>query len=61
MCTKARCLNLLRGYKPEWVMFVGFIARDFPYHGMRACMDARTKALTQINMGLLQLERHIGK
>ena len=28
---------------------------------LRACMDARTKALTQINMRLLQLERHIGK
>lgn len=42
-------------------MFVGFIARGFPYHGMRACMDARTKALTKINMRLLQLERHIGK
>ena len=62
MCTKARgYLNLLREYKPELVMFVGFIACGFLYHDMRAYMDAQTKALTEINMRLSQLEQKAAK
>lgn len=62
MCTKARgYLNLLREYKPELVMFAGFIACGFLYHDMRVYMDAQTKALTEINIRLLQLEQHIRK
>lgn len=62
MCTKARgYLNLLREYKPELVMFVGFFACGFLYHDMRAYMDAQTKALTEINMRLSQLEHKANK
>ena len=54
-------LGVLRDYKPEVVMVIGFVAAGVMYHDMRTYIDAQTRTLTEINMRLLHLEQSSGK
>lgn len=59
MCTKARgYLELLRKYKPELFTFVGFVFCAFLYHDMRCFIYEQTRALSEINMRLSNLEQY---
>lgn len=50
-------LGVLRDYKPEIIMVLGFVAAGILYHDMRIYMDAQTKTLIEINMRLSNLEK----
>ena len=46
MCTKARAyLTLLREYKAEIVMIVGFVAAAIMYHDMRTFINEQTREI----------------
>lgn len=58
MCRPAKeWLGVLREYKPEIVMILGFAAAGIMYHDMRSYIDAQTRTLTEINMRLSHLEQ----
>lgn len=62
MCTKARSyLTLLREYKAEIVMIVGFVAAAIMYHDMRTFINEQTRALSEINLRLSNLEQQSRK
>lgn len=62
MCTKARgYLNLLREYKAEIVMIVGFVAAAIMYSDMRTFINEQTRALSEINLRLANLEQQTHK
>ena len=62
MCTKARAsLTLLREYKAEIVMIVGFVAAAIMYHDMRTFINEQTRALSEINLRLSNLEQQSRK
>lgn len=57
MCRPAKeWLAMLREYKPEIVMIIGFVAAAVMYHDMRTYIDAQTRALTEINLRLANIE-----
>lgn len=57
MCRPAKeWLGVLREYKPEIVMVIGFVAAAVTYHDMRTYIDAQTRVLTEINLRLANLE-----
>ena len=58
MCTKARAyLTLLREYKAEIVMIVGFVAAAI----MWTFINEQTRALSEINLRLSNLEQQSRK
>lgn len=62
MCTKARdYLALLREYKAEIVMIVGFVAAAIMYSDMRTFINEQTRALSEINVRLTNLEQQTHK
>lgn len=62
MCTKARAyLTLLREYKAEIVMIVGFVAAAIMYHDMRTFINEQTRALSEIDLRLSNLEQQSRK
>lgn len=62
MCTKTRAyLTLLREYKAEIVMIVGFVAAAIMYHDMRTFINEQTRALSEINLRLSNLEQQSRK
>ena len=62
MCTKARAyLTLLREYKAGIVMIVGFVAAAIMYHDMRTFINEQTRALSEINLRLSNLEQQSRK
>lgn len=57
MCTRTRAyLTLLREYKAEIVMIVGFAAAAIMYADMRTFINEQTRTLTEINLRLSNLE-----
>lgn len=54
-------LTLLREYKAEIVMIVGFVAAAIMYHDMRTFINEQTRALSEINLRLSNLEQQSRK
>ena len=62
MCTRTRAyLTLLREYKAEIVMIVGFAAAAIMYADMRTFINEQTRTLTEINLRLSNLEHQTQK
>ena len=62
MCTRTRAyLTLLREYKAEIVMIVGFAAAAIMYADMRTYINEQTRTLTEINLRLSNLEHQTQK
>ena len=62
MCTKVRdYLTLLREYKAEIVMIVGFVAAAIMYSDMRIFINELTRTLTEINLRLSHLEHQANR
>ena len=62
MCTRTRAyLTLLREYKAESVMIVGFAAAAIMNADMRTFINEQTRTLTEINLRLSNLEHQTQK